>query len=218
MEGNNNWDTQNNQGQQLDQYGRPLQPQWDAQQQYNNQYGQQMKENWNNTQPYINADASQQAWGANANQDIYGRAEQNNLQMSPGYKPYKKSKAGLFITIGVLGVIVAVIAAIILIAKSIIGGGGMTEEKARRELIDDSMVKALSFELEDVEVECIGLTSADATKDDYNNYLAFMITNNRDEDIEIKTNMQINDFDSLYRLSNNKGEHLETIKSGEEKL
>ena len=96
----------------------------------------------------------------------------------------KKSKAGLFITIGVLGVIVAVIAAIILIAKSIIGGGGMTQEKARRELIDDSMVKALSFELEDVEVECIGLTSADATKDDYNNYLAFMITNNRDEDID----------------------------------
>ena len=215
----NNWNNQNqNQWNQQNPYGQQYQNNQGMNGQWNpNGYGQQYQNN-QGFQNQVNPEEVQAAWGANANQDIYGRAEQNNLQMSPGYKPYKKSKAGLFITIGVLGVIVAVIAAIILIAKSIIGGGGMTEEKARRELIDDSMVKALSFELEDVEVGCIGLTSADATKDDYNNYLAFMITNNRDEDIEIKTNMQINDFDSLYRLSNNKGEHLETIKSGEEKL
>lgn len=221
MDGNGAWNQQNNQGQQYDQYGRPIQNQWNNSQ-YGQQYSQQMGDYGNHPgNQYVNLSKEQQvqqAWGDTASQNMYGRVEQNNLQYGYNTQPYKKSKAGIFITIGILGVVVAIIAAVVLLARALFGGAGVKEvtgditlSEVEDFIINDEMAEDLSFEKSGITVECLGLTSGELGSGFYlDNYLAFVITNKSGRDIKIYPELYVNDFlsPSVLYDSNSKSDYV----------
>lgn len=195
-----------NNNQQYDQYGRPIQNQQQMNEQWNNQYNQQWNSQYNTQQP--NTGNIQQAYGINANQNVYGRVEQNNLYAGQGYTPYKKSKAGLFITLGILGTLAIVGLIVVMIITKLITG--LSDDKdisndytntaevdsgdINDYIIDTSMADKLSFKEDEIKVDCLGLTDRDLLYSDDNYYLVFEIDNNLGLNLKASVDAYVNNF------------------------